>query len=297
MSPRGRHGDEPRHWIVLGMLLADNRFERRPGFVSDVGAVAEDPKSPLHCELLDAAGRVLLRAGIPLGEPCADGPNLSFRMASGVIPVPAGTAAARFVVGDVVVEEFQAPEGEPEVAFTALPDRGARGVVRVAWEAEHPSGAELTSALAFSSDDGKTWQPVGLPTSLRASELDLDGLPGGEGCRLCLKTTDGFHTVTTVSEAFALPIRSCLAMILAPEQGLRIESSSTLRLQGQGYWLEEQRPELEALRWSSSLDGPLGTGPVLEVTDLEPGSHEIVLEAGDGERVGRTSVEVEVVAD
>jgi hypothetical protein len=64
-------------------------------------------------------------------------------------------------------------------------------------------------------------------------------------------------------------------MILAPESGYELDRDSTLQLQGQGYWLEERRPEVEALFWSSSLGGALGRGANVEVSGLQTGVHEI----------------------
>jgi hypothetical protein len=166
--------------------------------------------------------------------------------------------------------------------------------VTVAWESRHPSDAPLTSVASYSSDDGASWQPLGLPTAGNEVELDLDALPGGERCRVSVKTTDGVHTVTTISEPFTLPPRPCVALILAPGPGLVIPEGETLQLQGQGYWLEEQRPEFEALLWSSSLAGALGSGPVVGAVGLEAGTHEITLEAGEDDRAGRATVEVVV---
>jgi hypothetical protein len=292
----GDRGDFDR-WVVRGLLFADNRFERQPGFTTRDVPATDDKESPLHAELLDHEGRVVLRAGIPLDTPCGDGPpgtNAPFRLAGGALPLPAKAAAARFVVDDLVVDEYRFPEGEPATAFTAVPADGAGGRVTVAWESEHPNDAPLTSVASYSSDDGANWLPLGLPTTGNEVEVDLDGLPGGERCRVSVKTTDGVHTVTTVSEPFTLALRPCVAMILAPGPGLVIAEGETLHLQGQGYWLEEQQPEFEALLWSSSLAGALGSGPLVEVVGLEAGTHEITLEAGEGDRAGRAAVEVVV---
>ena len=87
---------------------------------------------------------------------------------------------------------------------------------------------------------------------------------------------------------------TCLAMILAPEADTRLEQGSPLHLQGQGYWLEEHRAELENLVWSSSLAGALGSGPNIDVAGLEAGKHEITLAAGEGDRVGTASIEIVV---
>jgi hypothetical protein len=290
--------DAVDYWTVRGLLFADNRFERWPGFTNVEGAAVEDSESLLRAELIDSDGRVLLRAGIPMDTPCVDGSGAdpSFRLAAGTVPLPAKAAGARFLVGDVVVEEYRFPEGEPVTAFTSLPNDGASGRVVVAWDSEHPGDAPLTSVVGYSSDDGVSWQPLGLPTVGNEVEVDLNALPGGERCRVCVKTTDGLHTVTTVSEPFALPLRPCLALILAPGSGLVIAEGDTLHLQGQGYWLEERRPELESLVWSSSLVGALGSGPVADVTGLQMGTHEITLEVGEGDRAGRATVEVVVTA-
>ena len=295
--PTNRDADRPAHWLVQGVLSSDNTFVRQPGFTSEAIAPATlDPRSPLRAELFDDNGRLLFRGGIPLTTPCSDGPGPDppFRLASGTLPLPARTRFVRFMLDDVLLEEYRVPAGEPKTVLTEVPKPGARGMARVAWESNHPEKAPLTHIVGFSADDGGTWQPVALPTRLYEIEFNLDSLPGGERCRVCVKTTDGIHTITAESDPIELPIKPCLAMILAPEPGLRIDQGSTLGLQGQGYWLEERRPELNALYWSSSLAGALGRGTQIEVSGLEAGLHEITLVAGEGERAGRASVEIVV---
>jgi hypothetical protein len=296
--PDERDRRRREHWLVLGMLFDDNRFVRQPGFTAESSATTtRDPKSPFRAELFDGQGRLLLRAGIPLTAPCSDGPSgadLPFRIAEGTIPLPAETRLVNFMLDDMLVEEYRVPEGEPRTELTVVPEPGARGVVMVAWESSHPEGVDLTHVVGFSSDDGVTWQGVALPTNGNEVELDLDALPGGERCRVCVKTTDGVHTITAVSEPIALPVKPCLAMILAPEADTRLEQGSPLHLQGQGYWLEEHRAELENLVWSSSLAGALGSGPNIDVAGLEAGKHEITLAAGEGDRVGTASIEIVV---
>ena len=296
MNRDDRDRDARKRWVVHGLLFADNRFERQPGFTTRDLPATDDSESPLRAELLDIEGRVVLRAGIPLSAPCGDGPGAEppFRFAGAALPLPATAAAARFMVNDVVVDEYRFPEGEPVTTFTAVPADGASGLATVAWESKHPSDAPLTTVVSYSSDDGESWQPLGLPTAGNEVEVDLDALPGGERCRVSAKTTDGVHTVTTISEPFTLALRPCLPMILAPEPGLVIAEGETLHLQGQGYWLEEHRPEFEGLFWSSSLAGALGSGPVADVVGLEAGTHEITLEAGEAGRAGRATVEVVV---
>jgi hypothetical protein len=295
--PTDRAQRRPAHWLVLGVLTNDNQLLRNPGFTSDEGAVTTlDPKSPLRAEFLDVKGRLLLRAGIPLTTPCSDGPGPapSFRLVSGIVPLPEETAMVRFTLDEVVIEEYPVPQGEPTTVLTDVPRSGAVGTVTISWKSDHPDDEPLTHAVGFSVDDGTTWEPVGLPTRSNQVELDLDALPGGERCRVSVKTTDGVHTTEAVSEPFALPLKPCVPMIFAPEAGVRIDPGATLRLQGQGYWREERRPELESLYWSSSLAGALGRGPSVEVAGLPAGKHEITLAAGEGERVGKATIPITV---
>jgi hypothetical protein len=289
--------DPQRVWLVLGLLFDDNTFERSPGFTAETpGPHTTDPESPLRAELFDTEGRLLLRARIPLTRPCTDGPGAAppFRVAEGTIPFPPATRRVNFLLDDVIVEEYKVPEDEPRTELTNIPQPGARGTVTVAWRSEHDEDIPLTHAVGFSADDGTTWQPLALPTPGDELEVDLDRLPGGERCRVCVKTSDGVHTITAVSKPFSLPEKPCVAMILAPETGLQVDQGATLQLQGQGYWLEEHRAEFENLFWSSSLAGELGQGARIEVDGLEPGRHEITLAAGEGDRIGTSTIEIAV---
>jgi hypothetical protein len=295
--PTNRSPHGPLYWLVLGVLTADNKLVRSPGFTSkEVPAPILDPQSPLRAEVLDANGRPLLRAGIPLATPCSDGPGAtpSSRLVSGMLPLPEETAIVRFLLDDILLEEYRVPEGQPRTVLTAVPEPGAVGKVTITWASDHPGRVPLTHAVGFSADDGQTWDPIGLPIQRNELELDLDALPGGERCRVCVKTTDGVHMVAAVSEPFPLPLKPCVPMILAPEPELELALGATLRLQGQGYWREERRPEFDALSWSSSLVGALGRGAIVEVSGLTPGKHEITLLAGNGERTGRASITITV---
>jgi hypothetical protein len=78
-------------------------------------------------------------------------------------------------------------------------------------------------------------------------------------------------------------------MILAPADQERVPRGGATLLQGQGYWREERRPELKELTWTSSIDGELGAGALVEV-NLSPGVHRIELRAGRGRRRGTTTI-------
>lgn len=83
--------------------------------------------------------------------------------------------------------------------------------------------------------------------------------------------------------------------IVEPAQGHRVGVGRTLVLAGAADDLEDGPVPATSLSWSSSLDGPLGSGARLELTHLRPGRHELVLLARD--RAGaeaRAKVSIEV---
>ena len=86
-------------------------------------------------------------------------------------------------------------------------------------------------------------------------------------------------------------LKPCAAVILQPLENDVLEPNVVLV--GNGWWREEGRPELEALTWSSDLQGDLGRGQQVAVR-LERGTHKITLQAGMEDRTGEQSVTVHV---
>jgi chitinase len=67
-------------------------------------------------------------------------------------------------------------------------------------------------------------------------------------------------------------------------------------LYGTAYDLEDGALTGEALRWSSSLDGDLGTGEGISTVDLSTGRHVITLRVTDSDgMVGEATREIEVI--
>lgn len=83
--------------------------------------------------------------------------------------------------------------------------------------------------------------------------------------------------------------------IQLPIANTRLGVGATLNLRGSASDTEDGVIPNEALSWSSSLDGALGTGPMLQVSHLRPGTHELVLTAKDRAGAeGRAKMSVEV---
>lgn len=286
---------DTQYLTVTGVLHPDNRLDLDPGFLTpEPSQVFEDRDSALVAELFSDEGKLLLRYGLTFGQPCTDGAPFPDRLVAAKVPFPRPTRTIRFLLDGVLIHELAVAREAPVVRLEWDPAGRTEGEQRVAWRGEHPGGRELRYMLSYSHDDGSTWQPLSLPIAETEHAVDFNRLPGGKRCRLRVLATDGVNTAAAVSEPFERRIQPCYAMILSPENNAAFARGEPVRLQGQGYYLEEREPEIEQLDWTSSQDGPLGRGAVLELRTLTQGSHEITLAAGREGRVGRTRAIVRI---
>jgi hypothetical protein len=284
-----------QYLYLVGRLNPDNRLELvAPHLTDDYQNARDDPDSPLIAQFYDAAENLILRYGVPTTSYTAPKyvfPQIAIR---GKVPFPPATRVVRFYHGGVLVHEIIVSEFEPEVMLKWEPADKTTGRQIISWEAKHSEGKPLEYFMRYSHDDGVSWQPVTFATIETKKELDFDRLPGGERCRIMLVATDGIRTTTAQSKSFQVPVKSCKSMIFAPVNGAMLDPSEPIIFEGQGFYLEENLPESEALFWTSSIDGKLGTGMILQVPKLSPGIHQITLSAGTGERAGEASISISV---
>jgi hypothetical protein len=285
-----------RYLRLLGRLEPDNRLLLRPGYLtSRPRQIDEQPDSDLVAVLVDDDRKELLRYGVPLLPYCADGKILNALAVRATIPFHPATRAIVFERNGLAIHEIDVAPGEPDVRLTWTPEgKEVEGAQDISWEAEHPSRAPLEFFLRYSHDGGETWQRASMRTRKKRQTLDFDALPGGRRCRVSVVATDGVNTAIAMSRQFAVAVKPCRALVLSPEDGSVFAELEPILFEGQGFYLEERRPELEALRWTSEPAGVEGTGPVLMSSDLAPGKYTVTLEAGEGRRVGRESVSIEV---
>ena len=284
---------------LIGRLEPDNRLRLRPGYLtSRPRQIDAQPDSDLVAVLLDDDRKELLRHGVPLLQYCADGELVTSLAVRATIPFHAATRTIVFERDGLAIHELEVAPAPPEVRLTWNPRaKEVKGTQQITWEAQHPTRMPLEFFLRYSHDGGETWQRASMRTNRKRQALDFDALPGGRRCRVSVVATDGVNTAISTSRQFAVAVKPCRAFLLSPEDGSVFAESEPIVFEGQGYYLEERRPELEALRWSSEPAGVEGTGPVLTSSDLAPGKYTVTLEAGERRRVGRERVSIEVRGD
>lgn len=203
-----------------------------------------------------------------------------------VVPYPAGLSRVELIRGTGALLSFRAASASPpSVTLTSptAPGLTLSGVQTVTWTASDPDANPLTYSLLYSPDNGVTWTGLDALITQTSSAIDFSQLPGGAAARIRVQASDGFHTAQDDSDnPFAVGEKPPLASIVSPPGGETFDAGTPVTLQGEGVDLEDGSLGDGALSWSSSRDGALGTGQLLEAP-LSLGSHVITLTATDSD--------------
>jgi hypothetical protein len=326
--------EESQYLRIIGRLLPASRssiegsslassnwiLELMPGYLtSNSQDSQDDPESLLIAELSSNAPSLeissnresdlkdtLFRYGLWALPYCADGKNLPELAVRGNIPFPAATSIVRFYWENkpiqfywkdnpILMDELMVSKGKPQIEIKWDAPNSVVGKHTITWIGSHPQDQHLQYFLRYSHDGGNTWQRVGWRTDESRQDIDFDQLPGGESCKVAVVATDGVNTAISESKSFSVPIKPCISIILSPAKGDQFVPDKPVLLRGQGFDMENNTAETEALFWTSSIDGDLGKGMLIEVPRLSIGSHSITLRAGTGVRAGISTIPIQVI--
>jgi hypothetical protein len=176
----------------------------------------------------------------------------------------------------------------PAGAITALTPL-ADGRLELTFEAADADGDALSAYVRY-SHDGERQVPLGGPfdgTSLVIDVAELPTLEPGRGY-LELLLSDGLRTSAL---RYAPPAgdpgplagsaNAPWVNVLTPDNGKTYPRGATVILHSSGWDLEDRALGGASIRWSSSLDGALGTGRLTSTQDLSVGVHTLTVEAVD----------------
>lgn len=205
--------------------------------------------------------------------------------------------------------------GEHAVTLTATDSRGATGTARVTMTVEEnaapsvsisspPDDSDFVEGTAIAFEGSATDPEDG---SLAGAALVwTSGLDGQIGTGSSFDRDDlsrGRHTITltatdsngaTGTAAIEVVVTSAAnqapsASISRPGAGAIFDAGTSITFQGSGSDPEDGALPEGSLAWSSSLDGPFGTGTSFTFGGLSVGTHEITLKVTDSEGASATA--------
>lgn len=244
------------------------------------GTADEPGAGPYSLELRAADGAVLFARHFDLMHTYHDADAPMF---TEMLPYQPGTDRIVLKHGQNVLGSMGASAHKPTIKVT-FPDGGESlsGTETITWTAADADGDKLTYDLLYSPDGGATWSALALDLEQSPFEWDTDSAPGSDQARIKVLVSDGVNTGEDTSDAaFAVARKSPEVLILAPDDGRDFFLDDMILFEGQAGDLEDGPLAGEALTWSSSLGGELGTGTSLALNDLAPGEHTITLAAQD----------------
>ena len=159
---------------------------------------------------------------------------------------------------------------------------GAETMVR--WKGKDDDDDDLVYAIQYSPDAGATWETVAVELTASPFAVPLDVLPGSETALFRVIVSDGVHSGEDESDGiFQVESKPPLAHISSPRHLASYTSGQQIVMEGEGFDTEDGILGDDALSWSSDLQGELGTGQLLAVTDLQTGAHTITLQVMDSD--------------
>jgi len=180
----------------------------------------------------------------------------------------------------------------PDSKSVTMPEAvdGVQQEQRFVLNASDPDGDPLSNVWTVVNGAGKkVLETKGITFVLRTSYVG-DISSTGSPFTVTARVSDGN---LTASRNWTVNVtntdRKPTAVISAPSPGAKFQQKKTVTLDGSQSSDEDQTSGSLRYEWTSSLNGKLGTGAVLNVSDLKKGAHTISLVVTDNESESSTA--------
>lgn len=169
----------------------------------------------------------------------------------------------------------------------------------IKWTAEDNDDDDLTFMVFYSNDEGETWDLISPYIKETSFTADSKFLSGSKNALIRVVASDGLNIAEDVSDnTFSVASKAPKAWIICPSDNLsNWHEDDVILFRGQGSDIEDVILSNESYRWTSDINGFLGTGRTI-TSQLLPGFHTITLTVtdSDGNKV-KNYVTVNVEAD
>ena len=194
-----------------------------------------------------------------------------------------------------VLAEVTRSANAPTVSVTA-PTSGQvlnGETVTFSWSGTDADSDSLSYLVEYSDDGGSTYETIAVDYASNSLTVDRASLAGSGSARIKVTVSDGTRSASTESPVFTVAANAPEVFIRSPADNTTLLGSRPLILRATAHDPEDGRLGASSIRWSSSINGVLGTGGSLVVStaDLTAGTHELTATATDSSGAsGSTSV-------
>jgi hypothetical protein len=288
------------HLVVTGKILSPtdvitlSTFFRVPNSLDSVDHVSGD----YHIRFLDSGGAEL--SDYPFAPKFSPEEDDPVGLINEAPPWMTGTHSIVISHGATPLITRTVSANTPTV--TVISPNGGETLngssFNVTWTGSDLDGDPLTYLLEYSTDNGATWDLLGTNIIQTQATIDLTQLPGTTQGLFRVWASDGVNTSFDASNAvFSVPSKLPQITSIAPISGTTYVVSQTVTLQGGAFDPEDNVLGDAQLQWTSSLQGALGNGSMLQLTDLMVGTHVITLTATDSDNNVATATTVITVTE
>ena len=283
--------------------------------VFKLAAVIAAPEPPgsggYVLELLDASGTVLRSVRFAAQTAVADasggseaGPSLQAWAVS--VPDAPDYASVRVTRRSApglpaAVAEAQRSASDPTVSVTS-PAAGSTvsgEFLEIAWRGSDADADQLSYVVQYSADGGDSYETLAADYRSMSLSVPREHVAGSWTARVRVLVSDGTRSTAARSALFTVANNTPRVSIARPGDGAVYGGLAPLVLEASARDSEDGLLEASALSWSSSIDGPLGTGTRLTVHtgDLTEGAHTLTVTATDNSNATASATIAVTVTD
>lgn len=205
---------------------------------------------------------------------------------SEAIPWVEGVASIQIRDDATVVATKSASTNAPTVTITAPTQNESLGdgPLTFEWEGTDADQDTLSYSVLYRHGADVDWALLTTNLMTPTFTIDADLLPGGSTSFLRIIASDGFLTGEGTVGPFMVPAHEPTVTVETPaSDGATYYVGQLVTLQGYGYDMEDGQLAGAAFTWASDIDGNLGSGTMIQPTDLSSGDHTITLTATDSD--------------